>query len=214
MLLSKLIYLCVKNVVYVDDISFSYDEFLKGTFTNSSEYSTSILNVFSPLNEAIARLSDLDRIPYQIDALETNGKGEVLLSDLSNPVKEVINVARVYSANNYDKLEFMILGDKIKTNLSNTVIYIEYKIDIPMFDENDIPNEKLLGTKDVELKEYKITDSMCNYIIEYVKGNLGSVVGEDIANMHLTRAEQYFDNIRSAILTFNQSNVKARYTIE
>ena len=31
MKLSKLVYLCIKNVIYFDDTSFSYEEFVNGS---------------------------------------------------------------------------------------------------------------------------------------------------------------------------------------
>ena len=56
MLLSKLVYLSVKNVLYLADSSFTYEAFLEGDFNNDSDYATNINNVFSPLNQALAQI--------------------------------------------------------------------------------------------------------------------------------------------------------------
>ena len=63
------------------------------------------------------------------------------------------------------------------------------------------------------LKEYGITDSMCNYIIEYVKGKLFEQENPDVANMHITRAEQYFNNIKPSTSAFSQQVVRTVYGV-
>ena len=213
MKLSKLVYQCIKNVVYSDDTSFSYAEFLKGTFNNSADYATNINNVFAPLNEAIARLSDLERIPYRVEAC--NVVDNIIdLNYCIYPVKEVISVAqRVYVR--FIKLDHKPFGlDKVYVNDCPPYgyTYIEYKEDIPMFDETYY--SYAANDEDVvDLKNYGITDSMCNYIIEYVMGKLYEPISAEVANMHITRAEQYFVNIKPTTSAFAQQTVKTVFMV-
>lgn len=222
MKLSKLVYLCIKNVIYFDDTSFSYDEFVKGSFNSHPDYATNINNVFSPLNEAVARLSDLERIPYLVEECSIDGSGIITLSSLSKPVKDVINIAEVYKNGSYKKLAHRRFGiGKINVieyhNMYNKT-FIEYKEDIPTFDETYMPiknynNEIEDNPLDVDMREYGITDSMCNYIIEYVKGKLFEQENPDISNMHITRAEQYFNNIKPTTAAFPQQTIRKMYRI-
>jgi hypothetical protein len=76
-------------------------------------------------------------------------------------------------------------------------IFIEYKEDIKSFSELD----------DEDLKEYGITDSMCNYIIEYVSGRLLEPISAELSNMHISRAESYFANIKPVEQAFPQKTV-------
>ena len=235
MKLSKLAYLCVKNAIYYDDSSFTYEKFLEINTDNSNsenyiDYDTFVNNVFNPLNEAIARLNDLEKIPYKVvnvaDYLEGN---QIDIRELS--VKEVINVAQMTN-DTYKKLNFRELSNThviITTPFVKSKqypIFIEYKVDIPYFTREDIP--QLLNvtteydstsniieatTTDVDLKDYGISDSMCNFIIEYVRGRLEEQIDIQAANMHITRAEQYFNNIRQATQAFSQTVVDNKYKV-
>ena len=227
MKLSELVFRSVKNTIYFDDTSFSFLEFKKGTFNGDPDYALNLNNVYAPLNEAISRLSDLEKIPYQVLAVKSNmlEKNIVDLKKFENEyntsVKEVVNVG-VFNGLQCEKVPHYMFGhDKVVIEEpTNKDLYIEFKQDIPYLDEEkyhyvyDENGEEVAGDSfDVDLKEYGITDSMCNYIMEYVKGNLGSVVGEEVANMHLTRAEQYFNNIQDNTYTFGQKLVKAKCPI-
>ena len=218
MKLSKLVYQCVKNVHYFDDSSFSYEGFVHGDFDNNVDYATNINNVFAPLNEAIARLSDLERIPYRVEECAIV-EDIIKLSDCDYPVKEVISVAQG-SYRGFVKLVHRPFG------LGNIYVYdyspyartfIEYKEDIPMFNETYYSRSNseffLEQNEDTELRDYGITDSMCNYIIEYVMGRLYEATSAELANMHITRAEQYFSGIRSVTSAFAQRVVHNTYTV-
>lgn len=230
MLLSKLVYLCVKNVIYLDDPNFLYETFLEGTYNNDPDYNTHINNVFSPLNEAIARLSDLERIPYKVKQAELElGTREIDLDNLNQKenaeeretalVKEMYAVGQII-AGKPERLRFKQIGNKVLILDSVNIrypIYIEYKEDIPQFDNNsynyeyveeDLVSETIL---DVEMKDYNISDSMCNFIIEYVQGKLSESIEPSLANMHVTRAESYFNNIRTVRPVFVQTAIKNVY---
>lgn len=231
MKLSELVYLSVKNAIYYDDFSFTREEFLNRTFDNSPDYATNINNVFTPINEAIARLSDLERIPYQVEECEVSNR-IINLNNLTNEknekneerkkiVKEVINVAEVNSYGAYQKLSHRPfgIGKVIVLDYFNSFnkIYIEYKEDIPAFNIDHIPfkdfRDNLVDSNDYELREFGITDSMCNYIIEYASGRLLEQVSADLSNMHITRAEQYFANIKPVTQAFAQQTVSRVYGV-
>ena len=199
--LSKLVYLCVKNAIYYDDTSFIYESFLEGLFNNSPDYATNINNVYTPLNEAIARLSDLERIPYQVEECTIDPSGIIHLNKCTKPVKEVVNIAEVNQFGVYKKLAHRPfgLGKVLVADYFNSFnkIFIEYKEDIKSFSELD----------DEDLKEYGITDSMCNYIIEYVSGRLLEPISAELSNMHISRAESYFANIKPVEQAFPQKTV-------
>jgi hypothetical protein len=206
MLLSKLVYLSIKNAIYYDDSSFTYATFLEGKHDNNPQYATNINNIFTPINEAISRLSDLERIPYKVASFNFSSLSEGNILQVSNS-KEVVSVAQMYG-NDYRSLGFRPFGyGKIMITdyvSSDRPILVEYKEDIPQFDENDF---------DVELKDYGINDSVCNYLMEYAMAKLTEDQAPEIANMHLTRAEQYFSNIKANTSAFPQNQVEVKFGI-
>ena len=94
---------------------------------------------------------------------------------------------------------------------------MEVKEDIPHFDSTSYyykkDDEDTLEEYDVNLADYGINDSMCNYIMEYVMGRLTEQISPEIANMHITRAEQYFANIKPNNSNLTQRQVKNVYKI-
>lgn len=221
--LSKLVFLCVKNAIYYDDASFSFDNFKRGLHNGNPDYATNINNVYLPLNEAIARLSDLERIPYKI--LEVNNiiNGVINLTNIEQEnnlkIKEVINVAVLPK---FVKIDHKNLGGNkvlINGNISTPRdLVIEVKEDIPYFDSTYYfykkDNEETLEEHDTELRDYNISNSMCNYIMEYVMGKLTEQINPEIATMHITRAEAYFNNIRPNYSNLTQRVVEKIYRIE
>ena len=57
------------------------------------------------------------------------------------------------------------------------------------------------------------TDGMCNYIMEYVMGKLTEQISPEIANMHITRAEQYFNGLKPNNSNLTQHSVKSVYKV-
>lgn len=232
MKLSKLVFLCVKNVLYLNDSSFNYDSFLLGDFDPDPDYDTNINNVFTPLNEAIARLSDLERIPYKvvevkfkspkvIDANDIDGNGTSINVKETCGVGQLVMNQAVVLAHKQVGSNVLLLDNLLDRSKP---VYLEYKEDIPCFDRSYIPAKNPLTgdldyddngdpTPDVELKDYQISDSMCNYIIEYVQGKLQEPIEPNIANMHVTRAEAYFSNIRTVRPLLIQSVISTKYKI-
>ena len=224
MLLSKLVFLSVKNVIYLSDTSFNYHGFCDGDFDNDIDYATNINNVFSPLNEAIARLQDLDKIPYVVEEVKPSEDKIIDLKELKKKPRYVVGVAVVDIFGNYRKLAFTMFGKdkvRIKSNystFSGNKIYIEYKENIETFSREDIVPIKEVEGEVIDynidlLEEYGIDEAMTNYIMEYVQGKLLEPIAPELANMHVTRAEAYFNNLRTAIKSFPQQSTELKYAI-
>lgn len=214
MLLSKLVYLCVKNAIYYDDASFTYEQFLQGRYDGDPDYATNINNAFGPINEAIMRLGDLERIPHRLAQVQlTNGT----FSKSSMKIRSIVAVATMVEGKPYP-LNFYDLGNLVSVpEAGNGYVLCEYKEDIPNFDSSSyeyeyVPNSaggySLSTSRDVDLSAYGITEAMCSAIVEYAKGNLNEQVAAELANMHLTRAEQYFANIEPAKSVLKQERVR------
>lgn len=199
MLLSKLVYETVKNVVYYDDSSFTYEEFKNGTFDKNPDYVNFINNVLTPLNEAIARLNDLERIQYKILDLNVSNKTVTIPEDC----KEVIGVG-IIGRTGVRTLHWRPLGvDKLFVDTVAEKVSVEYK--------QDICFTGYLNEDDVNLRIYGITDQMAQYIIEYVEGKLSEPISADIANMHIIRSENYFSGLRIARPALVQDTVAKAY---
>ena len=221
MKLSKLVYLCVKNVILYDDESFQYDPFIKGKFNGNPDYATSINNVFSAINHAISRLSDLERIPYRVDEVTLKDYA-FNISALQHNLKEIVAIAYIDTNKNLTPLSFQIVGNQVivKGVLSNAKVQVEYKEDIFFtqgedyyyhYTVDELGEDTLITSKDTELRDFGITDQMCNAIIEYAKGILNEGVEAALANMHITRAEQYFMNINPVRSSLAQTVVVKKW---
>lgn len=213
MKLSKLIYNVVKNVIYLSDTGFTYASFINGDYDNNPDYITNINNAFAPLNEGIHRLSDLHKLKNKLVKLPApDNKGVITLTDeLKADIKTILNV--VYLGEyDYIRIEFRELGaDKIYLigdyDFFNKDLYVEYIEDIPNFDKEDIYHFEeggIVVSNDIELKDYGINDTMCSYLIEYCQGRLQEPIAPELANMHLSRAEQYFNDLDDQNTNFNQ----------
>lgn len=201
MLLSKLVYEAIKNVIYYDDASFTYDEFMKGTFDESPDYVNQINNILTPINEALSRLSDLERVPYKV--IEVNVTNKVIT--LPDDCKEVVAVGLI-ARNGIKTYEYLNMGaDKIYVDTVFPKLSLEYKVDIRI--------DEYKGNSDINLKSLGINDQMCQYIIEYAMGKLYEPISADVANMHLIRAENYFSGIRVVRPALIQKCISSNYKI-
>ena len=168
MYLSRLIYECVKNVIYLGDEGFTYESFVAGDYDNNLDYATSINNVFTPLNKAIHRLSDRNKIKNKvvgIGMVGVNGLAEI--SDYSKDIKKITNVFSLSSNGMYFRNEFREYGrDKIviMNPSSSSVYYMEYMQDIKHFTRDDFFKKEIADNeyeeRDIDLKEYGITESI------------------------------------------------------
>ena len=215
MLLSKLVFLAIKNVIYQSEDSFTYESFMKGDFDDDTDFKMQIVNAFTPLNEAISRLSDLERIPYRCEDIIIENGNSINLTNFGHKVKEIIGAndgSRAYS--------FRIFGDILcfEKCFRNKHLFIEYKEDIPVFSESDLVElvEDEYGhitDNNIDLSTYGLSESVCNYIIEYVKGRLLEPIAPELANLHITTAETYFTNINPNKVATVQGVVQRKYNI-
>ena len=211
MKLSRLVYLAVKNVVYLDNQGFTYEAFISGAYDDDIDYSTSINNVFIPLNKAIHRLSDRGKLPTYSHELPKQSTGDYDLKNIKNDINEIKNVYYFDPYYGYERVDFRTVGaDKLVVlKPSNKKLYIEYVKDIPHFDRDSFNyDENGNEVVDVNLKDYGITDTMCSYIIEYVKGNLLELIDPSLAMVYLNRAEEYMADLRNYQTYFNQVHIK------
>lgn len=234
--LSKLTYLCVKEAMYLDDRAFTYDNFMNGEYNDAVDYSKNIFYAMSPINEAIARLSDTDKIPLIVRKMDIEN-GYIVYGDELR-IKSIVSIASPNS-NGYSKIAFRDLGKFINEdgdkenrimlistpttrNLVKDVdgniagiglvskpikdVLVAYKEDIKYFDLSDIEDGN-----DVDLRTYGITDAMCNFIMEYAKGKLMEDVDANLSVLHTNRAEQYFSAIDTFQNPFEQTKVHSIY---
>ena len=221
MYLSRLIYECVKNVIYLGDEGFTYESFVAGDYDNNLDYATSINNVFTPLNKAIHRLSDRNKIKNKVVGIGMVGvNGLADISDYSKDIKKITNVFSLSSNGMYFRNEFREYGrDKIviMNPSSSSVYYMEYMQDIKHFTRDDFFKKEIADNeyeeRDIDLKEYGITDTICSYIIEFVQGHLLENIDSSLANMHRAHAEQCFDDLETQQTSFSQRVVHKAYRI-
>lgn len=221
MRLSKLVYEVVKNVKYLEDTGFTYEAFVRGEYDNDLDYKNSINNAFSPINEAIHRLSDRNKIKHKIELIgKANNNGIIDLGTLAYDINKIINVFSLLNGD-YVHVEFREFGkDKLLvTSNSDNELYLEYIQDICHFSKDDIyfftDNNNIIEKKDVDLKkDFGITETMCSYIIEYAAGRLLEPIAPELANMHITRSEQYFDDLEEQQTPFSQNKITTKYRIE
>ena len=113
MKLSQLAYRAIKDVIYFDDSGFTYSAFKQDDYRGSSDYGNQIANIFSPINECIARLSDLNKIAHRVEEITDyiDKNGIIDLTKLKYYVKEVLNVAQVVKGD-YLKLDTRNFGSQ------------------------------------------------------------------------------------------------------
>ena len=207
---SELTYEVVKNVVYYEDAGFTYQAFLDKDFDNDQDYANQINNAMAPINEAIHRLSDRNKILLPIVAIGIPTNNLVNIEAISRKIKTIKAVFYMTSAgyelvgyNEFNK------GFLFVERVLNAPLFIQFVEDIEPFKKEDIYNED----KDTDLKNLGITDTMCSYIIEYAQGKLLEPIAPELANMHVTRAEQYFDDLDDQSLVFTQRVITRKFRI-
>ena len=210
MKISELTYQVVKNVKYIDDIGFTYEAFINKEYDADQDYSNSINNAMTPINEAIHRLSDRNKIAFEVASagIPTNS-----LVDISNFSKRIKKIKSVFYMSNgeYQKVGYReyAKGWIFISRVLKAPLYVQYIQDIPSFKLDDIYSID----KDVDLEQIGINDTMCSYIIEYAQGKLQEIIAPELANMHITRAEQYFDDLDEQQTPFYQNLITKKYRI-
>lgn len=221
MKLSKLTYNVVKNVKYLDDFGFTYEAFKAGEYDGDQDYSNSINNAFAPINEAIHRLSDRDKIAFSFQYGVPIIDGS--FADLSQIARKIKKIKCVFamSGGDYRALAFREMGGKrlfiMTPLLKGEAVGIQFSEDIPSFSRDDFSyfadESEDVTESDVELLDYGVSETACDYIIEYAQGKLQEQIAPELANMHLTRAEQYFDDLETSQTAFYQQGVERKFAI-
>ena len=183
------------------------------------DYRVLVDNAFLFVNEAIQRLSNLDKLPPKIverdiengliDLTEVEDLDRVL-NVYTYKNKEIIN----YGFNEIDHKKLLVL-DKV-----NSKVFIEYYPDIRLFDMSDIsyyedPTTHETTDNDIELKDFGITNKMANYISIYARGKLGYDIYGSEANQYVNQAEAYFNDLDSfggRTLHF-QNHIDSKYKV-
>jgi hypothetical protein len=195
MLLSQLKYHIIKKVLGVSESDFTYKSYLNNNFRDDYRVKELENSVILPINEAIARLNDLQKITNQVFKLTAIDSVVVLPLD----VKEVIAVQNY----NGEQYEFIKEGlDKIRLVNAPHLERLLVELSIDTFLEND-QNEK-------ELRTLGITNQMCGYIVDYVVGKIFTEISPNEASGYLSSAESYFSNIPTAPRLL-KPKVKAQY---
>lgn len=211
--LSELIYQVVRNtILYENNSSISVGLVRKYAYdlttnqesddgvTIDSDYKKTVDNVFIAVNQAIQRLSSLEKIAPKIVEADVN---EDNLIDLSSyDVNRVLNIYFDHYRIGRVNLEFDKRGKKVvhlrkKLPLSVSVVQVEYYPEIKKFDYADIQyhsdtSDEIITDEDVDLSEVGISNPACSAIILYCKGILGRDVYGSEADIRLNQAEQYF----------------------
>ena len=227
MKLSYLAYQVVKNVMYHEDAGFTYDAYLSGEYDADQDYANNINNAYAPINEALHRLSDMEKVAYKVAFCGTpDNQGILELAPVFSSdgpgkevkIKKIVSVFRLVERT-YVTASFREMGkDKVLLDGAwRGDYYVQFAEDIPFFKPDDVDYfrtaEETFCQKDIDLEEYGITDTMCSYVIEYASGKLQEPIAPELSNMHITRAEQYFDDLPEQQTAFRQARMKRRYSI-
>lgn len=212
MKLSELTYLVVKNVIYLEDAGFTYKAFINGEYNDDQDYSNFINNAMVPINEAIHRLSDRNKIAYRVLSLGTPKENLLDVTNLNTKIKKIKSIFYM------DKNRFIRVGYR---EFATGFIFIETILPYNLYIQfiQDIPHLSI-GTgaeyneeKDIDLYNIGISETMCDYIIEYAQGKLLEQIAPELANLHINRAEQYFEDLEEQQTTFSQNVVEKKYGI-
>ncbi len=214
MKLSELTFQVVKNVKYLEDAGFNYNSFIEQEFDGDQDYANSINNAMTPINEAIHRLSDRNKIAFKIIGV---GEPQDYIVNFNNYcVENDIHIKKIKCVFYRHKGTFKAISfrengknEVFIENLYKAPLFIQFIEDIPYFKLSDIYNTE----SDIDLSTKGISETMCDYIIEYAQGKLQEPIAPELANMHVTRAEQYFDDLEEQQTMFSQSVVHNKYGI-
>lgn len=209
MKLSEITYQVVKNVKYLDDTGFTYEAFVAQDYDADQDYSLSINNAMAPINEAIHRLSDRNKIAYKVVSvgIPTNA-----LVDIT----KIRNIKKIKAMFYMDGIDYVAVGFR---EYSKGYVFIERVLECPLFAQfiEDIPAFKITDIydedKDIDLSSIGINETMCDYIVEYAQGKLQEPIAPELANMHITRAEQYFDDLDEQQTAFTQKVITSKFRI-
>lgn len=209
MKISEITYQVVKNVKYLEDIGFTYEAFVNKEYDNDQDYTQSIVNAMAPINEAIHRLSDRNKIAFKVVSVGVPTNSLVDITQVSR-VKKIKSMFYMEKSD-YETVGFRECGKGYVfiERVFKKPLFMQFVEDIPPFKMSDIYEEY----KDIDLSIIGINETMCDYIIEYAQGKLQEPIAPELANMHITRAEQYFDDLDEQQTVFSQKVVAKKFRI-
>ena len=212
MKLSELVYNIVTTVTYFEQnnsISIRDLREYAYTLTNSGstpdsvaidiDYKRNVDNVFSAINEAVQRVATLEKLPVKTINLQSDEDGVI---DLTN-IEDFDHAVNLYvdTNNSYKSLSFVQLEPlKIKTEVKNKAVNVEYYPDVKYFTYSDIAYhyDTFSETEvdmDVDLRTIGISNKTATYIILYAQGKLGHDIYGAEANQKINQAEAYFADL-------------------
>lgn len=206
MKLSRLIYEVVTGTLALPNQT-NYNSFIQGEYREDNDYAMQTANALNYVNLAMSRLFEYDKMPHFVS------KAEVVDGKVSTMgLGDVVNVQH-----DKEPIEWRLIGgNEIKVDLKDgEEIYIEYKMQIPYFTEDNIITEavnddgsvEMIGI-DIELKDYGIQDRMIPYIVEFAKSQVMEIISPELAVNHNNRAEQYFNSMPKAQQILAQTRMK------
>lgn len=217
MKLSELVYLVVQKTKMLDDRNFTYEAFVNGDFNNDADYSQTIVNAMTPINQTIARLNILNKIQPRFEKIEKleviNNNVSIKKENISKPIAIIKNIVFMLDNGEYKRLNYRDTTDRIfLVGVPQSIIfkelYIEYYVDFKPFTLNDI-----LPENDVDLKELGISNTAAAAIIERAYSELLEQISPELANLHRTVAENEINDLPESTTSFNQQTLHAKYRI-
>lgn len=217
MKLSELVYLVVQKTKMLDDRNFTYEAFVNGDFNNDADYSQTIVNAMTPINQTIARLNILNKIQPRFEKIEKleviNNNVSIKKENISQPIAIIKNIVFMLDNGEYKRLNYRDTTDRIfLVGVPQSIIfkelYIEYYVDFKPFTLNDI-----LPDNDVDLKELGISNTAAAAIIERAYSELLEQISPELANLHRTVAENEINDLPESTTSFNQQTLHAKYRI-
>lgn len=209
MKISEITYQVVKNVKYLEDIGFTYGAFVNKEYDNDQDYTQSIVNAMAPINEAIHRLSDRNKIAFKVVSVgvPTNSLVDITHISRIKKIKSMFYMER----GDFEAVGFREYGKGYVfiERVFKKPLFMQFVEDIHPFKMSDIYEED----KDIDLSNIGINETMCDYIIEYAQGKLQEPIAPELANLHITRAEQYFEDLDEQQTVFNQKVVARKFRI-
>lgn len=216
MLLSTLIYECVRDSIGIPGDTMTEDDFIADFSgkARTKNYSMQISVLFSALNKALSRLYDSEKIQPFVKNFEVEG-GYIDLSGENGGQVDVLNVAVGNNGLAYRNIPFRLYNDKlflvadgVSPAPKEGVATVEYRKRLPHWDRDvvettdsdaDSVTERAATAKAKSIDlwgDYHIPDRACDYIKEYVESVVVEPMAPDVASLHWQRAESYFSALK------------------
>lgn len=213
MKLAELAYEAVKDSVQFDS-GINFDGFIRGDYDQDRDFSEQISFAFNYINLAFSRLFTSKKTLLKVVKKYAEDSGYLEFTD-----GEIISIVN-NQAPNYERVKFKPFanGVAIEKGYIGVVLYVEYRPYIPHFDMDDIrqqtlddDNEETYEEIEIDLEDYGITDEMCSYVKEYVKGGLTEYISPDLSQRHTSLAESYFSNLKTRYTDYPQRKIEMTF---